>query len=102
MRLIDADSLFNKLFIRNGKELPDNGYKNFPFTLGVKYIKEVIRNEPTAYDVDKLEDILEKMYAECWCEEDLEETYDKIRSMSAVCMKRRAEEIELDPDTVGY
>lgn len=50
----------------------------------------------------QLESILEQMYAECWCEEDLEETYDKIRSMSAVCLERRAEEIGLDPDTVGY
>lgn len=53
-------------------------------------------------DIMQLEDILEQMYAECWCEEDLEETYNEIRSMSAVCLKRRAEEIGLDPDTVGY
>lgn len=49
-----------------------------------------------------LEEILEKMYAECWCEEDLDEIYDKIRETSAVCLERRAEEIGLDPDTVGY
>lgn len=50
----------------------------------------------------QLESILEQMYAECWCEEDLEETYDEIREMSSVCLKRRAKEIGLDPDTVGY
>lgn len=59
MRLIDADSLFNKLFVRNGKELPDNGYRNVPLTFGTKYIKEAIRNEPTAYDVDKVVEWIE-------------------------------------------
>lgn len=102
MRLIDADSLFNKLFVRNGKELQDNGYKNVPATFDSKYIKEAIRNEPTAYDVDKLEDIFEQMYAVCDNEEELEEKYNEIRRMSAVCLERRAEEIGLDPDTVGY
>lgn len=48
----------------------------------------------------QLESILEKMYEECWCEEDLEETYDEIRKMSAVCLKRRAKQIGMDPDTV--
>lgn len=60
MRLIDADSLFKKLFIRKGKELPDNGYRNAPFTLDIKYLKEVIRNAPTAYDVDKVVERLEE------------------------------------------
>lgn len=50
----------------------------------------------------QLESILEQMYAECWDEEELDETYDKIRRMSAVCLERRAAEIGLDPDTVGY
>lgn len=49
-----------------------------------------------------LEEILEKMYAECWWEEDLEETYDEIKIMSTECLKRRAEKIGLAPDTVGY
>lgn len=49
-----------------------------------------------------LEKLLEEMYAECWCEEDLEKTYDEIREMSSVCLKRRTEKIGLDPDTVGY
>lgn len=50
----------------------------------------------------QLESILEQMYEECWCEEDLEETYDEIREMSMVCLKKRAKEIGLDSDTVGY
>lgn len=51
---------------------------------------------------DMLEKLLEEMYAECWCEEDLEEQYNELRSLSAVCLERRAEKIGLDPDTVGY
>lgn len=52
--------------------------------------------------LEKLEEILEKMYQDCDNEEELEEKYDEIRSMSAVCLERRAEEIRLDPDQVGY
>lgn len=49
-----------------------------------------------------LEELLEKMYQDCNNEEELEEKYDEIRSMSAVCLERRAEEIGLNPDQVGY
>lgn len=52
--------------------------------------------------LEKLEEILEKMYQDCDNEEELEEKYDEIRNMSAVCLERRAEEIGLDPDQVGY
>lgn len=49
-----------------------------------------------------LEDILEQMYEECDNEEELEEKYNEIRRISAACLERRAEEIGLNPDTVGY
>ena len=52
--------------------------------------------------LEKLEELLEKMYQDCDNEEELEEKYDEIRRMSAVCLERRAEEIGLDPDQVGY
>lgn len=50
----------------------------------------------------QLEDALVQMYAECVNEEELEEKYNELRSMSAVCLERRAEEIGLNPDEVGY
>lgn len=49
-----------------------------------------------------LEWILEKMYAECDSEEEIEDEYNRIRRISALCLERRAEEIGIDPDTVGY
>lgn len=49
-----------------------------------------------------LEELLEKMYAECDSEEELEEKYNEIREISACCLERRAEELGFDPDTVGY
>lgn len=49
-----------------------------------------------------LEKILEKLYAECDNEEELEEKHNDIRSMSAVRLERRAEGIGLNPDEVGY
>lgn len=52
--------------------------------------------------LEELEELLEKVYQDCDNEEELEEKYDEIRSMSAVCLERRAEEIGLNPDQVGY
>ena len=49
-----------------------------------------------------LEDMLCEMYSACSNEEELEDKYNEIRSISACCLERRAEEIGLDPDTVGY
>ena len=51
---------------------------------------------------DILEDIICKMYAECINETELDDKYDEIRQVSAYWLERRAEEIGLDPDTVGY
>lgn len=52
--------------------------------------------------LEKLEELLEKMYQECDNEKELEEKYNEIREISACCLERRAEEIGLDPDQVGY
>lgn len=49
-----------------------------------------------------LEKMLENIYEECENEEELEEKYNKIREISAICLERRAEKIGLDPDMIGY
>ena len=58
--LISRKALINDLFVRNGKMCPDNDIDNFPVTINVKDVKESIRNAPTAYDVDKVTEILLK------------------------------------------
>ncbi len=50
----------------------------------------------------ELEYMLWEIYKECDSEDELEEKYDEIRSLSACCLERRAEEIGLNPDTVSY
>ena len=52
--------------------------------------------------INNLENILCEMYAECYSEDELEDMYNEIRQLSACCLEHRAEEIGLDPDTVGY
>lgn len=59
-RLIDADELLKALNSFNDKE---NG--NEHFLCGIETAKELIENQPTAYDIDKvveqLEDVGQKM-----------------------------------------
>ena len=59
MRLIDADKLIKKI----------DGYtrtNNVEFNIACKYIIEVVKEQPTAFDVDKVEKELEdyKMWKE--------------------------------------
>ena len=53
MRLIDADKLIKKI----------DGYtrtNNVEFNIACKYIIEVVKEQPTAFDVDKVVEQLEK------------------------------------------
>lgn len=52
MRLIDAEKLFEDLFVNNGKLCPDKDVDNFPITINVKDVKKAISKQPTACDVD--------------------------------------------------
>ena len=54
MRLIDADKLMRKLLINsNGQAIPEVDCDNFPINLTIKEVKDLVRNQPTAYDVDE-------------------------------------------------
>ena len=48
-RLISANSLIRKLLI-----IPEYDCDNFPITLTIREVKNLIRNEPTAYNLDKV------------------------------------------------
>lgn len=61
MRLIDADKLFEDLFVSNGKLCPNRDIDNFPVTINVEDVKKSISKQPTAYDVDKVVEQLEKL-----------------------------------------
>lgn len=52
----------------DGKRIPETNIDNFPITLTVREIRDLIRKEPLAYDVDKvveqLENLKNKVYRE--------------------------------------
>ena len=55
MRLVDADKLIEKI----------DGYtrtNNVEFNIACKYIIEVVKEQPTAFDVDKVVEQLEKSH----------------------------------------
>lgn len=60
MRLIDVNKLNECLFIHKGKICPNRDIDNFPITMTVEDVKSAISKQPTAYDVDKVVEKLEK------------------------------------------
>jgi len=61
-RLISANSLMIKLLVNsNGDTIPEYYCDNFPITLTIRDVKNLIRNEPTAYDVDEKIKQLQKL-----------------------------------------
>ena len=54
-RLISANSLMIKLLVNsNGDAIPEYDCDNFPITLTIREVKNLIRNEPTAYNLDEV------------------------------------------------
>lgn len=62
MRLIDVDELL-KTFTANsdGRRIQEKDCDNFDITISLKEIKRIIREQPTAYDVDKVVEELNKI-----------------------------------------
>ena len=60
MRLIDVNKLNECLFIHKGKICPNRDIDNFPITMTVEDVKSAISKQPTAYDVDKVINQIEK------------------------------------------
>lgn len=54
-KLISAKSLYKKLSTNyKGERIPEYDVDNFPVTLTLKQIKKVIRDEPAAFDKEKV------------------------------------------------
>ena len=61
MRLIDADELLRTFTVNSdGQRIPEKDCDNFDLTISLKDIKRIIREQPTAYDLDKVVEQLEK------------------------------------------
>ena len=54
-RLIDSDALLKKFCVNSeGRRIPEVDCDNHEITVSIKDIKKIIREQPTAYDVDKV------------------------------------------------
>ena len=55
MRLIDVDELLKTFTVNSdGRRILEKDCDNFDITISLKEIKRIIREQPTAYDVDKV------------------------------------------------
>lgn len=62
MRLIDVDELLKTFNVNSdGRRIPEKDCDNFDITISLKEIKRIIREQPTAYDVDKVVEELNKI-----------------------------------------
>ena len=53
--LISRKALMRKLFFaEDGRKYPTRDIDNFPVTVSLENLQKIIRDEPTAYDVDKV------------------------------------------------
>ena len=60
--LISRSALMSKLLINSkGQAIPEVDCDNFPITLTIRDVKNLIRNEPKAYDVDEKIKQLQKL-----------------------------------------
>ena len=58
--LISRKALMHKLFFaEDGRKYPTRDIDNFPVTVSLENLQKIIRDEPTAYDVDKVVEWLE-------------------------------------------
>ena len=62
MRLIDVDELLKTFNVNSdGIRIPEKDCDNFDIKISLKEIKHIIREQPTAYDVDKVVEELNKI-----------------------------------------
>ncbi len=93
-----------ELTIREAVEVVKLAREEWRFSRGrrMSEIDDMVCKLAEAEVTSELEYMLWEIYKECDSEDELEEKYDEIRSLSACCLERRAEEIGLNPDTVSY
>ena len=59
--LISRKALLKQFSISDsGRRIPEYDIDNFPITLSIKDVKEIVRKAPTAFDMEKVIDELQK------------------------------------------
>lgn len=62
--LISRKTLLKEITINSkGEKIPKFDCDNFPINVSIKEVKDLIRKQPTAYDLDKVVEKLEEEYA---------------------------------------
>lgn len=61
--LISRKALMKKFIVSdNGRRIPEYDIDNFPITISVKDVKDIIRKAPTAFDKEKVIEKLKDQY----------------------------------------
>lgn len=73
MKLIDAYELLRTFTVNSdGQRIQEKDCDNFDLTISLKEIKRIIREQPTAYDLDKVAESLMNRFRVVSNDEDLE------------------------------
>lgn len=82
--LISRQKLLKELTInRDGKRIPEVDIDNFPVTLTISQAKELIKNAPTAYDVDE---VLENLENKTFSAEVYNDDFNGVQIDNLLCM----------------
>ena len=66
--LISRSELINRFLVsKDGHRIPERDCDNFEVTVSVKDVKTIIKEQPTAYDIDKVIEKLEEIRANKTC-----------------------------------
>lgn len=68
--LISRKALLKQFTVSNGgRRIPEYDIDNFPITLSIKDVKDIIRKAPTVFDMEKVIEELEDYLFEKYCVE---------------------------------
>ena len=66
--LISRSELLKRFLVnKDGHRIPERDCDNFEVTVSIKDVKTIIKEQPTAYDIDKIVEKLEKIRAKKTC-----------------------------------
>ena len=88
--LISRSELLKRFYVnKDGHRIPERDCDNFEVTVSIKDVKTIIKEQPTAYDVDKVVEEFEKIRAKETCNK---EKCDK-KEICRICVVDDAIEI---------
>ena len=78
--LISRSELLKRFLVnKDGHRIPERDCDNFEVTVSIKDVKTIIKEQPTAYSVDKVVEELEKIRAKKTCNKEKCDTKEIFR-----------------------